>query len=235
MATVSDILMKNPEYYTVWNNRRQILLSLFSQTHDAAETAVASDRIRDLIQADLQFLIPLLKQFPKCYWIWNHRLWILEEAVQRLPRPDARKLWQQELALVGKMLSLDSRNFHGWGYRREVVAALESLADDAEESQSQTNERTMTSAELDYTTKMIGTNLSNFSAWHNRSQLILKLLNETSASDRERKDTLNDGKLLHFLPYIQKTECSHVYGRDRTLIAVHSRAKTYTPRINRPV
>ena len=108
----------------------------------------------------------------------------------RLPRPEARKLWQQELALVGKMLSLDSRNFHGWGYRREVVAALESLADDGED------EHTMTSTELDYTTKMIGTNLSNFSAWHNRSQLILKLLHARSASDTERKKTLDDGELL---------------------------------------
>ena len=198
MATVSNILVKNPEYYTVWNNRRQILQCLFSQAENAGDGASASGRVRDFIEADLDFLIPLLRQFPKCYWIWNHRLWLLEQAALRLPRPDARKLWQQELALVGKMLSLDSRNFHGWGYRREVVAALESLADDGE------NEHTMTGAELDYTTKMIGTNLSNFSAWHNRSQLILKLLHERSASDTERKKALDDGELLlNTLPCIK--------------------------------
>jgi geranylgeranyl transferase type-2 subunit alpha len=95
------------------------------------------------------------------------------------------------------MLSLDSRNFHGWGYRRQVVAALEALpagvsAEGAEAPVS------MTQAEFDYTKRMIGTNLSNFSAWHNRSQITLKLLNERSASDEERRNMLNDGKTSPF-------------------------------------
>lgn len=48
--------------------------------------------------------------------------------------------------------------------------------------------------EYDYTTKMIGQNLSNFSAWHNRSRLILRILNEEHASAEERKQMLDEGK-----------------------------------------
>lgn len=180
--------MKNPEYYTVWNNRRQILQHLFSQADNP-------DKVGQLIQGDLEFLFPLLRQFPKCYWIWNHRLWVLEQATQRLPISAAQRLWQQELALVGKMLSLDSRNFHGWGYRRVVVAAIEALnqgTTDGGEPQG----ASMAQTELDYTTKMIGTNLSNFSAWHNRGQLIMRLLKERAATDQERKKMLDDGKPL---------------------------------------
>lgn len=190
--------MKNPEYYTVWNNRRQILQHLFSE-------ADSQDDVGRLIQGDMEFLFPLLRQFPKCYWIWNHRLWVLEQATQRLALPRARKLWQQELALVGKMLSLDSRNFHGWGYRRVVVAEIESLSrkssDEAAPGAGK-KETSMAQAELDYTTKMIGTNLSNFSAWHNRSQLILRLLNERSANDEDRKKMLDDGMAL-FCPLLR--------------------------------
>ena len=44
----------------------------------------------------------------------------------------------------------------------------------------------MTEAEFKYTTKMIETNLSNFSAWHRRSRLIPKLLDERNANHADR-------------------------------------------------
>ncbi|KAL1958141.1 hypothetical protein VTO42DRAFT_4996 [Malbranchea cinnamomea] len=209
---VSELLVKNPEYYTIWNYRRQILQHMFS-------LAVHSDRVGRLIQEDLEFLFPLLKQFPKCYWIWNHRIWILEQATQRLTAANARRLWQQELVLVSKMLSLDSRNFHGWGYRRFVVAALESLSSEASGDEGDApvagKRDSIAKNELDYTAKMIGTNLSNFSAWHNRSQLILKILNERSASDEDRQKMLDDElRLIHRAlidPYDQSLWFYHQY------------------------
>ena len=112
-------------------------------------------------------------------------MWLLEEAKRLLPLPVARRFWQEELGLVGKMLSLDSRNFHGWGYRRFVVESLEQLAPEKE---------SMAPAEFDYAKKMIGTNLSNFSAWHYRTKLIQRLMDEKLASDEERKKMLDDGK-----------------------------------------
>lgn len=92
--------------------------------------------------------------------------------------------------LAGKMLSLDSRNFHGWGYRRTVIVALESpkLSSDG-------SANSMAEQEFDYTTKMISTNLSNFSAWHNRSKLIPRLLDERQADYESRRKFLDEGKL----------------------------------------
>ena len=49
----------------------------------------------------------------------------------------------------------------------------------------------MAEQEFDYTTKMIGSNLSNFSAWHNRSKLIPKMLDERKASKEERRELLD--------------------------------------------
>lgn len=143
----------------------------------------------NLISDDLAFLIPLLRKFPKCYWIWKYRLWLLEETGRRLPPEMTRKFWHQELALVGKMLSLDSRNFHGWGYRRTVIAALSS-----DEFQGECLAKSLTEQEFDYTTKMINSNLSNFSAWHNRSKLIPRLLDEREADEAERRESLDTGK-----------------------------------------
>ena len=141
----------------------------------------------DLIKGDLDFIFPLMIEYPKCYWIWNYRLWLLDQAIDRLEVDVARELWSRELALVGKMLTRDSRNFHGWAYRRGVISQLES---------SKLHGRSMVESEFEYTTKMVNRHLSNFSAWHYRSKLIPRLLTERAASDLERYQFLNNGWCL---------------------------------------
>ena len=195
LQKTSKLLQINPEYYTVWNYRRRILRTLFlaphedSQSVDIGGTSLQNyEYIESLISDDLSFLLPLLRQYPKCYWIWNYRSWLLNESTRLLPTSDSRKLWYQELGLDSKMLSLDSRNFHGWGYRRSIVRALESKKPDF-----QTKSETMTEPEFQYTTKMIESNLSNFSAWHHRSKLIPRLLDERQADHETRLKMLDSG------------------------------------------
>ncbi len=144
------------------------------------------DRSATLIELDLTFLIPLLRKYPKCYWIWNYRLWLLEQAADRCLNGNSLRIWEQDLALVSKMLTLDSRNFMAWGYRRTVVAGLEKIRSTKLESL-----KPLTETEFEYTTKMIKTNLSNFSAWHRRSKLIPRLLFERKADDAARRQMLD--------------------------------------------
>ena len=179
LSLTSKLLKLNPEYYTVWNHRRRILEKLFQDAELPA--------IEGLLGADLQFLLPLLVQYPKCYWIWNFRLWILERCTGLLASSAARMFWQQELDLVGKMLRRDNRNFHGWAYRRTVVEALRSLDSNTDSPSTEPKNSSLTSAEFSYTTTMIRGNLSNFSAWHYRSKLIPVLLDEGGASEEERR------------------------------------------------
>lgn len=225
MQLTSRLLGQNPEYYTIWNYRRIILQDVFAkelnsgndaalgtsaESNDAqaaqeAGLTLAQQEISLLIKEDLQFLIPLLKQFPKCYWIWNHRSWLLSTATSHLPTSTTAQLWQAESGLVSKMLALDSRNFHGWGYRRTVVAEIERLSG-----------QSTAESEFEYTTKMIQTNLSNFSAWHYRSQLIPRLLSERDAGSEERTKFLDDEfelitRALYTDPYDQSLWFYHQY------------------------
>jgi len=175
----------------MWNHRRRIYANEFvsiQEKYTQGELAAENrdSQILDIINLDLQFLLPLLIQFPKCYWIWNHRVWLLEQATTMLPAAKARPIWEEELRLAGKMLTRDNRNFHGWGYRRTIIDNLESKALDG---------KSVALDELDYTTKMIRTNLSNFSAWHNRTKLMAKILDEKNASDVERKQMLDQGQM----------------------------------------
>ena len=140
----------------------------------------------NILQTELAFTIPLLIQFPKCYWIWGHRRWLLLEVIKRLPVPVARRVWEEELGLVAKMLTRDRRNFHAWGYRRLVVQMLESPT---------LHGTSMAEPEFQYTDGMIRVDLSNFSAWHGRSKLIPRLLDERNADDAARKAFFDTGKL----------------------------------------
>ncbi|KAI0531687.1 hypothetical protein GGR58DRAFT_492808 [Xylaria digitata] len=145
-----------------------------ADVHSAVDSVNADSEV---LRSELAFTVPLLLEFPKCYWIWKYRKWILEQAILRLPRPLASNVWEAELALASKMLLKDPRNFHAWGYRRYLIARLES---------ADLLGRSLVEDEFAYTTKMIRDNLSNFSAWHNRSRLMFRLLDERGADDEAR-------------------------------------------------
>ena len=184
LGLVTKLLNENPEYYTVWNHRRRIINALFATA--SAEDA-SEPKPEDLIQDDLRLTFGLLRKFPKCYWIWNYRNWLLEAGETKLGADVGRELWSGELLLVNKMLHADSRNFHAWGYRRIVVSWIERLTKNEEGEAPQT----LTESEFDYTTKMIKSNLSNFSAWHNRSKLIPRMLTERNADAKTRRNLLD--------------------------------------------
>lgn len=148
------------------------------------EEAKAQQNDFEVLRSELGFTVPLLMEFPKCYWIWKYRAWLLQQAIERLDPAVARRIWEEELGLDTKMLTKDRRNFHAWGYRRNVVKHLESAG---------LNGKSMVEAEFDFTTKMIRVDLSNFSAWHNRSKLIPRLLDEREADEAARKEFYDQG------------------------------------------
>lgn len=185
-------------------------------TVNVVESEPDSSADLGVLQSELAFTVPLLLEYPKCYWIWKYRKWLLEQAILRLPRLVASKVWEAELALTSKMLAKDRRNFHAWGYRRYVVARLESTA---------LLGRGLVEDEFAYTTKMIGADLSNFSAWHNRSRLMLRVLDERGADDKSRatfletelhmvQEALNVGPEDQSLWYYHRYLMSQVVGSE---------------------
>lgn len=184
LTLVTKLLRQNPEYYTIWNHRRRVLDVLLPSNHADVPSTQNAD---DLIQTDLQLTFALLRQYPKCYWIWNHRNWLLKVAESQLGAEMGHQLWAGELKLVNKMLGADSRNFHAWSYRRFVTAQIERLAPHTDG----TAQDSMTESEFEYTSSMIKSNLSNFSAWHHRSRIIPRLLEERDADAKARRALLD--------------------------------------------
>ncbi|KAI0273807.1 rab-protein geranylgeranyltransferase [Gloeopeniophorella convolvens] len=154
----TDPSLTNPEFYTVWNYRRNILLNgIFPES--------SLEEINELLNNDLAMTTKVLKSHPKVYWIWNHRRWCLEHVPDSPDATDAQAwkvaTWERELFIVERMLDADARNFIAWDYRRYVLASMPVRRSDK--------------AELAYTTKKIEANFSNFSAWHQRTKVLSSL------------------------------------------------------------
>ncbi|XP_030642856.1 geranylgeranyl transferase type-2 subunit alpha [Chanos chanos] len=107
LQLTQQLLSSNPDFATLWNYRREILLHL--------EKEREKEEVQKVYEAELAFLESCLKVNPKSYGSWHHRGWVSS----RLPQPD----WNRELGLCDRCLSLDDRNFHCWDYRRMVVKA----------------------------------------------------------------------------------------------------------------
>jgi hypothetical protein len=89
----------------------------------------------------------------------------------------------QETVRMTAQSTLTLLPVHGWGYRRYVVANIEKVRGVS-----------LAKTEFDYTTAKTN-NISNFSAWHNRANLIPTLLPPVTATDfeHERKAFLAAG------------------------------------------
>ncbi|KAG7452843.1 rab-protein geranylgeranyltransferase, partial [Guyanagaster necrorhizus] len=159
------MLQINPEFYTAWNYRRTILLNGIFASRTPQE-------INEFLSDDLSLTTLALKAHPKVYWIWNHRRWCLEH-VPNGPGTDTegdpegwkKTYWDKEMFVVERILDADPRNcsppVHAWNYRRYVLAGMPVPRPET--------------SELAYTTKKIESNFSNFSAWHQRSKILISL------------------------------------------------------------
>ncbi|KAI0361949.1 rab-protein geranylgeranyltransferase [Trametes cingulata] len=187
----TKLLQINPEFYTVWNYRRTILLDGLFPQRTAAE-------INDLLSDDLSLTTALLKQHPKVYAIWTHRQWCLQQVpdgpTETDPHGWRQAYWNKELFVVERMLDADPRNcrgyslihgrvltsdtihiVHAWNYRRYVLAEMPVKRSEA--------------SELAYTKRKIEANFSNFSAWHQRSKVLASLW---AAGKLDRKKSLEE-------------------------------------------
>ncbi|GMS95744.1 hypothetical protein PENTCL1PPCAC_17919 [Pristionchus entomophagus] len=138
------VLVKNPDIYTLWNIRREVLDKLKEQSLTGDE----SINLERLYADELSLTEQCIKTNPKSYSAWFQRSWILNGQAT----PDLKK----ELAMCKEGLKMDCRNFHCWDHRR-IVARMAQLTDEEE---------------LSFSEKLIADNFSNFSAWHMRMSLI---------------------------------------------------------------
>lgn len=99
----TELLLINPDFYTVWNIRRETLLIFVKYQPEIAETSLKNE---------LAFTLDCLRKNEKSYSVWQHRIWVLSQ----LPRSH----YEAEILLCNSFLAKDERNFHCWDYRSYI-------------------------------------------------------------------------------------------------------------------
>lgn len=99
----TELLLMNPDFYTVWNIRKDALL---------AHAATVQDDNESIWKDELSFTIDCLKKNEKSYSVWQHRIWVLS----KMPESE----YNNEILLCNSFLAKDERNFHCWDYRSYI-------------------------------------------------------------------------------------------------------------------
>ena len=168
LKMLDKVLMINPEFYTMWNYRKEILLHLMGSPQHVVGSGGVHEGIcvspetlnRTFITTDLQLNESCIeKRDVKSYGTWEHRRWLMRNLICSETKA---KLLRRDLQLCATLLKSDERNFHCWGYRMFACNILKELGkyDDDEE--------------MKFANSCAEENFSNYSAWHARAKIISK-------------------------------------------------------------
>eukprot|EP00371_Babesia_bovis_P003438 XP_001612085.1 protein prenyltransferase alpha subunit repeat domain containing protein [Babesia bovis T2Bo] len=155
-ALSTDIIDFMPEFYPSWHYRKNYFLRHRSDR----------EHLKTLLFSELNMLMSILKNSPKSFAVWQHRLWVLTMLFSL--RPDGLiDLLNKELSLCMLLFNKDGRNFHGWGHVNYVRHYLKLLESDISSDNDSPTDR------LCYSefSKLIDKDFSNSSAWYHRSHL----------------------------------------------------------------
>jgi hypothetical protein len=181
MALNGKILSAVPDVSSLWNHRRRAILAREARCgfcHSSPSIPVpppltpltlpsnvprSPSASAAVLAAELPLTEAAIARNPKSYPAWHHRQWVLarfSDSPSPSPSPSTTPPpWcVAELALCGKLLDLDERNFHCWNYRQWVAETGRVPVED----------------ELAHTLARIRRNFSNYSAWHHRSHLLAR-------------------------------------------------------------
>lgn len=136
-----------------------------TQEEVKSENITPSVFFNQLCKQELTLTQNCLMKQPKSYPVWHHRLWLVTNFIDK---PD----WQAELELCKEALNYDSRNFHTWDYRREILKFANIPIQN----------------EIEFTSEKIRQNFSNFSSWYNRSSLLTQASLQGSIDMKELWD-----------------------------------------------
>ncbi|KAI9197046.1 uncharacterized protein BJ171DRAFT_241434 [Polychytrium aggregatum] len=98
------LVLLNPEIYSVWNARKDLLSSGLLQ-----------------LQPELELLTLVFSKFPKSTQGWNHRHWIMRRLKSSLTDQEFHRHCQCELDVCDRASERHKTNYHAWTHRRKIV------------------------------------------------------------------------------------------------------------------
>lgn len=191
MTYVDKILAFNTKFIklstdspTVFNFRKDIINQKFKITKTAlgqltAKMSISEEKeeilktinkkkenLEQFIKNEIILLSKLVKDDPKSYELWFHRLWLFKTTAKLQKKLKSNtnkveKMIEMDLGICKKFLMKDERNFHVWNYRLELVKLLLTLSESDKKQKLEIVEN-----QLAFVKEKIAMNFSNYSALH---------------------------------------------------------------------
>ena len=101
LKLTAKMAMVNPDFYSLWNYRREIIMHKLSNV-DQQDAGAKQELLENMCREELVLTADALqKRNPKCYYAWHQRKWIVCFDCVDL---------SQELTLCDEFLARDERN-----------------------------------------------------------------------------------------------------------------------------
>ncbi|KAG0241592.1 protein farnesyltransferase [Mortierella sp. GBAus27b] len=117
-----EMVEENPKSYQIWHHR-QVIIERLSKLRfptfptvpvDDQDLSAAHQAFRDTVQNELDVIAKALEEDSKNYHAWSYRQWVLAYFGKG-------PWWEEELAYVDGLLTVDVRNNSAWNQRFYVV------------------------------------------------------------------------------------------------------------------
>lgn len=203
LAMTQKLAALSPDFDTVWNYRREIITHLNSSKSSDEQYKFFLTELLGLVKL-MKENPKSYTLWGHRQWVILEGLKIEKFMNEEQLSKVGGGILNNEIKLCDKMLTADERNFHCWNYRSWIIntqleqydeidkanqekSQIETKNEDKESEGDQetqpdkvqfvASEMKMSKLkeEFEMTSKMIEKNFSNFSAWHYRSKLLLKI------------------------------------------------------------
>jgi len=196
LLITGKILTINPEFYSLWNFRRDILSSLYLNDGESdSESKIENEETKtQMRESELKLTFEAISRNPKSYGSWFHRQWVLVQFLN-VGSGESMEVVEKELNLCDQFLTRDQRNFHCWNYRRHLISHFyTNHLSNTGNNDDLVLKREVEEKEMKFGLKKVEENFSNYSAFHHRSVYLLQIYQNNDTNNDENSTNSNNSK-----------------------------------------
>ena len=185
------LMKENPKSYTLWGHRQWIILEGLKIEKFMTEQQLQEKAKGGILNNEIKLCDKMLAADERNFHCWNYRSWVINTQLEQYDEIEkAIKIKAQMKAKQEQEQSLQIKNDTEASKDTEANKDTEASKDTDEADNNADEVQTQESVveyvasekkleklnrEFDMTTNMIEKNFSNFSAWHYRSKLMIKI------------------------------------------------------------
>jgi len=161
----------NPKSYTLWGHRQWVILEALQ-----IEKFMSYQKLKEfgggILNSEIMLCDKMLVADERNFHCWNYRSWVINTQLEQYDQVEQA---QKDKIELKKQQENGQKDNEEGDSKKDAEGDKETQPDHGVVFDAGENKMKRLKSELDMTKRMIEKNFSNFSAWHYRSNLLLKI------------------------------------------------------------